>query len=272
MVYIKTIFSAANEVKYIKLHLAESLEYVDKVIVCEFDHTHTGKSRELIFSKYMQDGTFTEEELDRIIYLPGRVGKNVKRSDNNAKTMHNNEKLFRGYFARHIKLDPNDIIISVDADEIIFKRYYEYILSHFKDKKANPVLQLKLYQFFYKPTYLWVDKIVIAPTVCKVKHNRFRYPAQWRQEGEILDEIVGCHFSWQLTITEMIEKLSNYAHAADYGHLAKREILVDAVRNKKYPFNPSVDFRIREIDFDHNPEFYPEHFKDIVFENAEEAY
>ena len=99
--------------------------------------------------------------------------------------------------------------------------------------------------------------------MCRVKRNIFRYPAQWRYEGKVHDEIVGCHFSWQLTIDEMIAKLSSYAHAADYGHLANREILTDAINNKKYPFNEKVDFQIRDIDYKSSPEYYPDTYKEF---------
>lgn len=266
MVLLKTIVSAENEIKYIKLQLRESEGYVDKLIVCEFDHTHTGAERAFIFQKYLEDDTFSKAEKERIVYIQGRVGKKIKHTTDNAARMHWNERLFRGYFARHCELKSNDVIIAVDADEIIFRRYYDEILKPFENQKANPIIQLQLYQFFYKPTYLWTNLIYTAPTVCRVKANRFkRYPAQWRQEGEVLNKIVGCHFSWCLTIDEMIYKLHTYAHAADYGHLADRAILEEAVRNKKYPFNESVDFQIQEINCRDNPEYYPDTYDENEF-------
>lgn len=266
MIYLKTIISAENEIKYIKLQLRESDGYVDKLIVCEFDHTHIGTERDFIFQRYLEDNTFSGDEKERIIYIQGHVGKKIKRTTDNATLMHRNERLFRGYFARHCSLQPNDVIISVDADEIIFRRCYDDILSLFEDKKANPIIQLQLYQFFYKPTYLWTNLIITAPTVCRVKANRFkRYPAQWRQEGEVLDMMVGCHFSWCLTIDEMVYKLRTYAHAADYGYLADRAILEDAIRNKNYPFDESVDFQIREVNHKDNPEYYPDTYDEKEF-------
>lgn len=266
MVWLKTIVSAGNEIKYIKMQLRESEGYVDKMIVCEFDHTHTGEKRDFIFSEYLENDTFSSAEKERILYIQGRVGRKVKRAGDDSALMHRNERLFRGYFVRHCKLGLNDIVISVDADEIIFKRCYTDILKPFENKKANPIVQLQLYQFFYKPTYLWENLIFTAPTVCRVKANRFkRYPAQWRQQGEVLDKIVGCHFSWCLTVDEMIYKLRTYAHAADYGHLADRNILESAVRDKMYPFNESVNFQIKEINSRDNPEYYPDTYDEKEF-------
>ena len=241
-VYLRTIVSASNEIKYIKMQLVESRGYVDNIIVCEFDCTHSGEERDFIFEQYLQDGTFTEEEKRRIIYIQGRVRNKVKKTENNSKYLHQNEKLFRGYFAHQVDLHWNDIVIAVDADEIIFRRKYLKILSLY-DRNASPVIRLKLYQFYYKPTYLWENLIFESSVVCRVKHNIFRYPAQWRDEGKYIDEVVGCHFSWQLTIDEMIKKLHSYAHAADYAYLANYKILKDAVENKKYPFDKSREFR-----------------------------
>lgn len=265
MVFLKTIVSAENEIKYIKLHLRESKGYVDKIIICEFNYTHVGAEREFIFQKYLDDGTFSREEQERIVYLQGDVKKKIKNAVGNSELMHKNERLFRGYFARHCKLDPNDVIVSVDADEIIFRRCYPDILKPFEDKKANPVVQLQLYQFFYKPTYLWVNKIITAPTVCRVKVNRFRYPAQWRAEGEVVSQMVGCHFSWCLTVDEMVYKLHTYAHAADYGHLADKKLLEDAIREKRYPFDEDEDFQIVEVNCKDHPEYYPDTFDEEEF-------
>lgn len=263
MKYIKTIVSADNEIKYIKLQLLESKGYVDKIIICEFDHTHTGSKREFIFEKYLNDETFTLEEKERIVYLKGNVGKWVRQSENDSKIFHANEKLFRGYFARHIRLKPNDIIISVDADEIIFARMYSTIFGALEKNRKN-IVRLPLYQFFYKPTYLWENLTFLSPVACKAKHYWFRYPAQWRDEGEPLDEFVGCHFSWLLTVDEMIAKLSSYAHAADYSHLASRDILENAIKQKEYPFDPNREFKIKEINYLDNPEYYPNNFGRVV--------
>ena len=272
MVYLRTIISSKNEMKYIKIQLMESRGYVDKIIICEFDRTHIGKEHIPFFETYLEGEYFTEEEKSRIIYIKGLVGKLTRESTDDPDIMHKNERLFRGYFARHCDIKLNDIVIALDADEIIFHRGYKEILARFSHKLSNPTIQLKLYQFFYKPTYLWDNKIFVAPQVCRFNRHLLEYLAQWRYEGKVLENVVGCHFSWQLTIDEMLEKLQTYAHSADYGNLADREILEEAVRNKTYPFDPSEKFHIREINYKMNPEFYPDYFEEeckvVTFENA----
>jgi hypothetical protein len=77
--------------------------------------------------------------------------------------------------------------------------------------------------------------------------------------------MTGCHFSWQLTIEQMIFKLQTYAHNDIYGHFADPEILSAAVREKTYPFEPTRDFSIRELDPNVDRAYYPRsfyHFKE----------
>jgi Glycosyltransferase family 17 len=78
MIYLKTCFSAENEIKFLKLNLRESFKHIDKFIICEFNRTHTGAERELIFNKYSD--FFTPEEKEKIIYIGADVSKKTKYS------------------------------------------------------------------------------------------------------------------------------------------------------------------------------------------------
>lgn len=254
MIYLKTIFSAPNEIKYLKLNLRESFSYIDKFIVCEFNRTHIGSEREFIFEKYWNE--FTEEEKSKIIYIKGDISSLAKFSETDNHIIHEvNERLTRGFFASQIDLKYNDIVFSVDADEIIFGAHYEKIIRSLK--WWRPAIKLPLYQFFYKINYLWENNKFIAPTVCYAGYYKWRYPAHWRYNGWLYKEYAGCHFSWCLTIDEMINKLNNYGHHQDYGHLADRQILQDAIDNKKYPFDPKADFKIKVLNLEIDKKYFP---------------
>ncbi len=258
MIYLKTIFSSANEIKYLKLNLREASNHIDKFVICEFNRTHTGEERELIFDKHLND--FTEEERRKIIYIGADISKYTKFARDNQKVANDNARIIRGYFARQIDLNKKDIIISVDADEIIFEQYYHEILEALKNLKwwQRKSLVLLLRQFYYKVNYLWENNRFIAPIVCRAGEYLRKYPNDWRYTGKLYDKYVGCHFSWLLTVEEMIEKLNMYSHQSEYSRFAKRDILEDAVKNKKYPFDPSVDFKIRILDINKDREFYPQ--------------
>lgn len=261
MIYLKTIFSAPNEAKFIKLNLLESWDYVDKMIVCEYNKTHTGFPKPYYFESYLH--MFTEEQKERIIYLKFDLTGITIESRTDHNIIHMNEKYMRGYFVKGINIKWNDIVFSVDADEIIFRSFYPKIINSFS--LFHRAFKLNLHQFFYRPNYLWVDKDFIGPTVCKGSYY-LRFPSQWRYDGKLFPEKAGAHFSWQLTVDEMIQKLKNYGHAHDYAHLANREILTDAVENKKYPFNEKEKFEIKILDFEKDAAFYPERFSSVADE------
>lgn len=259
MNYIRTIVSAENEMKYIKLQLAESKDYIDKIIVCEFNITHTGLPREYIFEKYLSSDYFSEEEKRRLLYLPGDL--DVKKLRSESDDDHYIEQVFRTYFLKKVPFKLNDVLFCLDADEIVFRRFYPELLELFSNPLRNPNVQLPMYQFFYRPDYLWSDLIIRNPVACRYRRVFLKQLPMIRDNGkDYLKKTVGCHFSWNLTIDEMIDKLKNYAHSSDYGHLANATILKNAVKNKKYPFEPDRSFTIKTVDYRSHPEYYPDCF------------
>ena len=131
-----------------------------------------------------------------------------------------------------------------NADEIIYGDSIGYILNQVEKYKT---VALKLRQFFYKKTYLWKDKVFTSPIATYYSEINPKFPNNWRDVGEVTHNFVGCHFSWCMTPDEMIHKLYTYSHP-QYRACADKELLIDAIKNKKYPFDPSVKFNIEEID------------------------
>jgi len=267
MIYLKTIFSAPNEIKYLKLNLSESFDYIDKFIICEFNRTHIGTPRELIFDRYLEK--FTEEEKKKILYVGADMSGMVVDARNDSNLAHQvNERIIRGYFASQLDLNDEDIVFSVDADEIIFKECYEPIISRLNRTHwpFSRSIKLPMYQFFYRINYLWENLIFTHAIACKAVAFKKKYPSHWRDRGKNYPEIVGCHFSWCLTIDEMIQKLNMYAHHHDYSHLAKKEILEEAIKKKTYPFDPDRDFRIKVLDISKDKMYYPKSIYNMLNE------
>jgi len=251
-VYLKTYLYSAHEIKFIKLNICESFPYIDKVIICEFNRTHLGTEKKFIFNEHID--TFTKEEQNKIIYLQCDVSDQITQGEN-SDLVHKNENLMRGYFSSQIDLNKHDIIVSVDADEIIFGRYYDRLINQIE--YFNQAIQLKLHQFIYRINYLWANEIFIAPTIARVSFYQNKYPGQWRYDGDVFPEVVGCHFSWCMTVDEMIKKLGVYSHHYDYRHLAKKEILEKAIQEKTYPFEPDRSFYIEVLDMTSDRNYYP---------------
>lgn len=265
-VYLKTIFSTPSEIKYLKLNIQESFEHIDKMIVCEFNYTHTGKKRELIFEKYLS--SFTEEEKSKIHYIGADITQYIKDAVDNEPLAHKNERLMRGYFVKEFPIKKNDIVFSVDADEVIFSQYYPEIIDKLNNAKwfwQPKSYRLPIRQFFYKINYHWVNLKFVSPIACKASFflNK-KYPAQWRDKGKIYNKQVGSHYSWCISIEEMIAKIKNYAHQERYGHLANYDVLNNAIENKEYPFDKNRDFKIEVINLHERKELFPKTLYDNI--------
>ena len=243
MRYLKTYFYVAHELPFIKANLLESQDSVDYFIVCEYDKTHTGMPRPFIGKDKLFD-CLPSELHSKLIYLPLEIGKYTKEAYNNENLIHKiNEPVMRSIFMKHMQMTDEDIVISVDADEIIYRDAYSSIYA---ELEKVDVVQLKLNQFFYKKTYLWENISFIAPVAAKYKYFKKKFPCNLRYEGKVMDEVVGCHFSWCMNVDEMIYKLHTYSHPK-YRSCADRDLLREAVKNKTYPFDPNINFQILEI-------------------------
>jgi len=251
MIYLKTIFSNPSEYPFLILNLLESYDNIDYMLITEANRTHTGAEREYIFDI----NHLPLEKRDKVKYIKIDISNESVFSPENEAQCHSvNEKHIRGSFTRYTELHDEDIIFSVDADEVIYSGMYSRLISAVE---SQTIVKLKLHQFFYKINYLWKNNIFIAPTAAKYHAYRNSYPAHWRYDGNLYPEIVGCHFSWCMPIRDLLVKMKNYAHAPAVSHLATREILEKAIITKTYPFDPNREFIIKELDYSKDSHYYP---------------
>ena len=259
MIFLKTHFYTPNQINFINLNLQESYNHIDKFIVCEFNITHTGKHRDFIFTEYehLIDPRFK----DKLLYIPCNILDLAIDADTNESLAHStNELLMRGYFVKKYDFNDDDIIISVDCDEIIYKSSYDTIINNIK---IHGKVSIQLNQFFYKLNYFWKDNKFIAPTGALYKTYKNIYPAHWRYDGVLLEGALGCHFSWNMTVDDMIYKLNTYAHTK-YRKFADTEVLNNAIINKIYPFDLNKPFTIEVID--RSSSLLPDSIRDPLFD------
>lgn len=258
LVYFKTVFYAPHEIKFINMNLMESYNHIDKFIITEGNRTHVGEPKPFVFEQYLH--CIPKEFHDKIVYIPVDISQSTVdcSATNDGKLMHKNEDIIWDSFESHVSLRNRDIVISADADEIIYDHIYPLLFR--KLTMTSPLL-LPLHQFFYRMNYLWKELTIWAPTITYASYYLNRpYPHRWRYEGKCFPFMAGCHFSWQLTLDEMIYKLNTYAHKDIYGHFADKEILRDAVARKKYPFEPNEPFTIEELQPEKDNMYYPKSF------------
>ena len=247
MIYLKTYCYAPHEVEFIIANLKECYDYIDKMIVCEFDINHTGVKRPFEYSDLKS--LVPEELSDKLDYHACEVYDITARAYEDEAAIHGvNEPVMRSYFTKLYNFSDNDIIISIDADEILYGEQLPYIIEQVSKQGA---VRLKLRQFFYKKTYLWEGRDFVSPIATYYGVMNPKFPNNWRDVGNVTEEYVGCHFSWCMGIEAMIHKLDTYSHPR-YRFCADRDLLENSVANKTYPFDDNVSFDIRELPADDN--------------------
>lgn len=232
----------SHEVDFIIANLEECYDHIDKMIVCEFDIHHTGMKREFEFEDL--NDRVPEHLRDKLDYHACSVYDHTVRAYEDEDAIHRvNEPVMRSWFTKLYNFGDDDIIISIDADEIIDRRKLPYIIDQVNQ---NGSVRLKMRQFFYKKTYLWKNKDFTSAIATKYDNIQPKYPNNWRDQGTLTGDYVGCHFSWCMDVEAMIHKLDTYSHPR-YRFCAKKELLEDAIKNKKYPFDKNTVFDIIEL-------------------------
>jgi len=245
MIYLKTYCYAPHEVEFIVANLKECYDYIDKMIVCEFDINHTGVKRPFEYSDLKS--LVPEELSDKLDYHACEVYDITARAYEDEAAIHGvNEPVMRSYFTKLYNFSDNDIIISIDADEILYGEQLPYIIEQVSKQGA---VRLKLRQFFYKKTYLWEGRDFVSPIATYYGVINPKFPNNWRDIGNVTEEYVGCHFSWCMGVEAMIHKLDTYSHPR-YRFCADRDLLENSIANKTYPFDDNVSFDIRELPAD----------------------
>lgn len=241
--FLKTMVSNHSEVPFLWMMFAEAAPYVDKIIVTEFNQTHSGLPREMIFQQYVDQ---FQKVFPQLVYLTGEDISGVIHEADTPDDHHHNETLMRGWFARQLKFRDSDVVFSTDADEVLYEATYKWVIDNFVRKTTG--VRFRLHQFFYRPNYLWLGKEFIAPVALRYGRYKREFPTNWRYQGATLPGFWGVHFSWCIPIDEMVKKVKNYSHASEHKHLDQREIYLQARENGTFPFDDR-EFHIHKISF-----------------------
>lgn len=93
---LKTMVSNPSEIPFLWMMFDEAKDFVDQVIVTEFDETPSGLPREFIFDAVHDD---LAEELPQLAYAQVPRLNGVVQNAQTAGGHHHNETLMRGWFA-----------------------------------------------------------------------------------------------------------------------------------------------------------------------------
>jgi len=257
MLYLKSYCYSKHELPFIITNLEEGFEHIDKLILYEYNYTHTGLPKEYEIEKILH--LIPEQLKSKLAYKKIDLTTYIEYAVNDENKCHEiNENIQRSWLFndKDIVLHDEDIIIDIDIDEIIYKDCYNDLILELN--KANRPISINLNQFFFKNTYLWSNLIFDAPAIYKygmvkninknVKGIQCKYQRYCSQKTS---KIYGCHMSWVMPIDDMLKKIYSGAHTK-FHHLGKREILEDAIKEKKYVFEPDRPFHIIELNINDN--------------------
>ena len=253
MLYLKSYCYSKHELPFIIANLEEGFDHIDKLVLYEYNFTHTGLPKESEVEKVLH--LIPEHLRTKLLYRKIDLTDYIEYAANDENKCHKiNEPIQRSWLFndKDIVLQDEDVIIDIDIDEIIYKNCYTDLLNEFYQR--NVPLSIQINQFFFKNTYLWSNLIIKASVIYKYKMvkniNKMvngikcKYLRNYHQTTR---NIYGCHMSWVMPVDDMLKKIYSGAHTK-YHHLGKREILEKAIKDKKYVFDLQRPFDIIELD------------------------
>ena len=252
---LRIIGSREWELPFIRMSVAEADGLVDKIVITEHDHTHTGDPHQFELESYFETSCVLPSGSE-LSYHAVRMDPSSVRTHKTKGNLHWNEMLMRGSFEQFISVYDDDIVICVDADEVIYRRSFPKLIAKVSRSRRRDPLAIPMHQFFYRMNYLWTDIKFASATIGRASALR-EMETPWRDAHRRMRGKHGCHFSWNLTVDQMIAKLQTYSHHLDYGHLARREVLEEAVQAKAYPFREEKPFTIRELGWGELDQYLP---------------
>ena len=257
-IFLKSYCYNQHELAFVIANLREGYKYIDKLILYEYNYTHTGVEKDYRLEKVLHHipGELREKLDYKKIDLKNYNIYAYKNEPGNPKIHRHNEPIQRSWLFndKDYQLEDDDIIIDHDIDEIIYENSYPILIEELKRKKRP--LSIKLNQFFFKNNYLWKDIMFSSPTIYnyrmvkkinkKIKGLKIQ---NLRDLPHKTDRIYGCHMSWVMPVDYMITKLHSYSHP-EYRSFADKEKLQRAIDEKKYIFDLKRPFNIEELLFD----------------------
>lgn len=257
MIYLKAIFTNHLELQQIGHSIKELGNLIDAVILIEPSFRHNGQERPLIGFSWLSS-TFPNLNIEYIVVPRLRFIEETRDS----RLHHKYERITRGYFAKALDLKDEDIIISVDADEILYANVVYDILTLMKAKsKYSKGYVLKLHQFFYNNSFRARNHDFIAPTISyygsryREKKYWFGYGnlIDWRYSGNLYNQFAGVHMSWFNSLEELVLKVKTWSHSGEFNYTDTqiKELLLSDMEKGNYSFR-SEPLKLEKV----NPKKY----------------
>lgn len=246
-VILKTIVSSENELNLVNLNIIENSNLVDIFIVSEANITHSGEFREYLFEKYFADGLI--ENPEKVKYVKVDLTDVRLTEADHPNYLHENEQKIRDGFRQGFEISANDIVISVDADEIIYNLMVKKLSRKLRSRfNRTTSFELRLHQFAFRLSNYWPHYLFQGPVICKASHFLSMQNPQWRYSGKHVRKRAGCHLSWMMTPEQIQNKMLSWAHADETREFADLKNIQDAIIQGLMPWDKNVKMIYKVVD------------------------
>ena len=230
-------FPFFDELMLLEIRLKELSPVVDKFVLVEATHTHSGKPKQLYYDEVKDSDIFGpfKDKIIHVIYdlpmLPDRFA-----NDRNQR----NHIMFGLKDAKE-----DDIIIVTDLDEIVDRR----VVPLMENYDIPTRLQMKLFYYYFncRANQDWV-----YPAFCRYRNYYTADSLRLGKPKAVVAVIpnAGWHFSYLFPVDQIPKKLEAFAHAefdTDYHKDVDRlAMCVDA--NEDIFERPNMTFSIEPLD------------------------
>lgn len=219
-------FPYFNEKELLELRIRLLYTKVDRFIITEADHTHSGKPKELTLLETLKR---IDVPLDKILYVPVMLPSAEEEPSHWVR-----ERMQRDAAAAYIK--ESDLVFVSDCDEILNPKYIDYAfqvkMSHPKSILRTPMTylcgraDLRVYDTYNTPISWNSPYIVSGKQLKDYSLSEIREDHAWRRhalndkdiyitEDNSLKEL-GWHFTWMGNLERLLIKENSYCHAGEY--------------------------------------------------------
>ncbi len=233
-------FMFFNEFDLLSVRLQEHDPFVDCFILVQADRTHAGIKREPLFS--IQDPRFAK-------YAHKIRVVNVTLEEN-PHSAWDNEGAQRQAIFSAVNYLPEDIVYLSDVDEIVSRHHWKYLLKRMEKEQIISVW-LQLFYYFINLEVLGVPwshaKIMKAKVF--LGNNISGTTLRCSPHTVMTPFPCGWHFSYVMTIEQIAQKITAYAHQENNTlEFKDPKNIRRALIEKKDLFNRDIAFKTVPVD------------------------
>lgn len=232
-------FSFFDELVLLEIRLKELYPAVDRFVLVEATHTHSGKPKPLYYDE-AKDGEVFAPFKDKIIHIIFEMDPDPDRWVN--------ENAQRNAIAKGLsKAKPDDIIVISDIDEIVSRRTVEVI----KQSQAPTRLLMKFFYYYFNCRAQREDWFFAA--CCRFRDYKDAQLLRMGNNNGYHKNVItnaGWHFSYLVSPAQIPKKLEAFAHSEyDTDYYKNIDRLKKCVEDNEDIFaRPDMRFRIEPLD------------------------